>query len=105
MGTQDDNRVADIEASAIITDGKVTLSERDYRSLLASRLAWKFTAKCFSTGERPKEEVIDLAAQRIAHDDHVTSLCAIPNWDGLSEGRRDALRRHAASALLQVETV
>lgn len=101
--TDDENRIAEIEGRAVSADGQVTLSEADYRTLLASRLAWKFTAKCFSIGEKPKDEVIELAAQRIARADYISSLCAMPDWDRLSEGRRDGLRRHAAAALLQNE--
>jgi len=49
--TPDEKRIADIEARAVIVDGKVTLTEEDYQSLIASRLAWKHTAKCFSVSE------------------------------------------------------
>lgn len=52
--TDDEKRIADIEGRAAVHNGSVTLSEDDYRSLLVSRLAWKFTAKCFSS-RKPSE--------------------------------------------------
>jgi len=51
MLTADENRIAQIEARSLHHDGKVIMSERDFNVLLASRLAWRFTAKCFSADD------------------------------------------------------
>lgn len=51
MITADEKRIAQIEARAVHDDDKVTMSERDFKVLLASRLAWKFTSKCFSVDD------------------------------------------------------
>lgn len=48
MMTDDEKRIQEIEDRAIHDGGKVTLTERDFKVLLASRLAWKFTAKYFA---------------------------------------------------------
>jgi hypothetical protein len=53
--TDDEKRIAAIKGRAIRRKGKVTLTEEDFTSLLDSRLAWKFVAKCFLTRANVQE--------------------------------------------------
>jgi hypothetical protein len=51
MLTADEKRIAQIESRTLHADGKAIMSDRDFHVLLASRLAWRFTAKCFSADD------------------------------------------------------
>jgi hypothetical protein len=48
MKTDDEKDIEEIEARALHKDGLVTVTEADFMTILTSRLAWKFTAKCFA---------------------------------------------------------
>lgn len=49
--TDDERRIAEIEARVFLSmrdADEGVISKDDFKTLLNSRLAWKFTAKCFS---------------------------------------------------------
>ncbi len=49
--TDDEQRIAEIEARvrlSMCNSDEGRISKTDFEALLDSRLAWKFTAKCFS---------------------------------------------------------
>lgn len=49
----------------------------------------------------PTEEDMGRA---MAYEDRIASLCVTPEWDDLSEGRRESLRRHARAVLALLRT-
>lgn len=67
--TEDERRILLIEARVRRTfeDGDGKISKADFETLLASRLAWKFTAKCFSAAEPVQEALIREAAEHVRH--------------------------------------
>jgi hypothetical protein len=87
--TNDEHIIAEIEAKvrasfdAGLTFAKISRAELD--TLLNSRLAWKYTAKCFSAGrEAPIEEALRLANADKASilkriETEIASAEALPN--------------------------
>lgn len=67
--TPDEKRAAEIEArvKATFVDGIGSISESDFKELCASRLAWRFTAKCFSVPNQAdlEQEALEGAIERM----------------------------------------
>ena len=64
--TDDEQRIAEIEAKVRLSfdanEKFAKISRAELDTILNSRLAWKYTAKCFSAGkEAPIEEALRLA--------------------------------------------
>ncbi len=60
--TDDERRAAEVEERVYATkaagDEYLRISRDDFKWLLASRLAWKYTAKCYATTDDRRDALI-----------------------------------------------
>lgn len=106
MKTDDEVRVEQIEAriKASFHNGVGTISETDFKALSSSRLAWKFTSKCFATRDEsvfPEQAgILDKLTDGLNNDTPTPVLILKLRMMGSSGDLRSTLGRDIARCLL-----